>query len=290
VADQRCDAAGVPDNYKDGDTQQRTRIGGNPDLKPETATTFTVGAVVQPRVLKGFSFTVDYYRIDVKQAITTIGTDIILNSCYLADAPQYCDLVQRDPSSGKIVNIIDTMTNVGGDATAGMDFGARYDFGTPIGRFGINADLNWLHYFNREFAGGTVVEAKDTYDLSGVYPAVKAIAGVRWGYKGVGAGFSGRFVSAFKECENNTCADVLDEETQKMVPARSRTVSAYAAFDAFLNYDLKTDYGTTNFLFGVNNVFDQSPPAIYNDGFNNSDPGTYDFMGRYFYLRIGHTL
>jgi hypothetical protein len=38
---------------------------------------------------------------------------------------------------------------------------------------------------------------------------------------------------------------------------------------------------------GVNNLNDATPPVIYNGLAFNADESAYDFMGRYFYLRVG---
>lgn len=51
---------------------------GNPDLKEETANTFTVGAILTPRALPGLALTVDYFRIKVKDAINALA---VLRRC-----------------------------------------------------------------------------------------------------------------------------------------------------------------------------------------------------------------
>ena len=59
-------------------------LGGNPDLEPETADTYTVGVVLQPRFLPRFALTVDWFDIRIEDTIGTIGADMIINQC-LAD-------------------------------------------------------------------------------------------------------------------------------------------------------------------------------------------------------------
>ena len=36
------------------------------------------------------------------------------------------------------------------------------------------------------------------------------------------------------------------------------------------------------------NVFNQSPPYIYSAALANSDPSTYDYVGRFVYGRVTH--
>ena len=53
--------------------QYNALLGGNPDLVPEKATTKTAGVVFQPRFIPRFAFTIDYWNIDLKDAIQGFG-------------------------------------------------------------------------------------------------------------------------------------------------------------------------------------------------------------------------
>ena len=55
--------------------------GGNPNIRPETAKTFTVGMVLQPRnFVSGLTVSVDYYNIKVSGAITTLPAGAVTPS------------------------------------------------------------------------------------------------------------------------------------------------------------------------------------------------------------------
>jgi outer membrane receptor protein involved in Fe transport len=56
--------------------------GSNPNLKEETSDSYTIGAVIQPRFLPGFSLSIDYYDITVNDIIAAVGAQGIVNSCY----------------------------------------------------------------------------------------------------------------------------------------------------------------------------------------------------------------
>jgi outer membrane receptor protein involved in Fe transport len=47
--------------------------------------------------------------------------------------------------------------------------------------------------------------------------------------------------------------------------------------------------GKTSIVVGVNNVFDEKPQYIYSAVLANSDPATYDFVGRFVYTRVQQT-
>src|SRR3546814_2229972 len=76
-------------------------IGGNPALVPEKSTTWTIGAVIQPRALPGFTATVDFFDIKVKDAILQIPEQPALDICYGiqqdASGP-FCSLIARSPT------------------------------------------------------------------------------------------------------------------------------------------------------------------------------------------------
>ncbi|HEX8241474.1 MAG TPA: TonB-dependent receptor [Allosphingosinicella sp.] len=59
--------------------------GSNPNLQEETSDSYTVGAVITPRFLPGFSLTVDYYKITVENVIVSLTAQAIVNGCY--DSP-----------------------------------------------------------------------------------------------------------------------------------------------------------------------------------------------------------
>ena len=131
--------------------QANVTAGGDPSLQPETANTWTVGAVLTPRFLQGFSATVDYYNIVVKHAISAAGPgDAILN-CFgptpttppaSAATNPACLSIRRNPISGSLDGPPDTtlglflpLTNLGRLETDGIDVTMNYrrTLGTFLG-------------------------------------------------------------------------------------------------------------------------------------------------------------
>ena len=51
--------------------------GGNPDIKPEHADTFTAGAVFEPGFIPGLSFSADWYLIKIKGEITQLSVNVL---------------------------------------------------------------------------------------------------------------------------------------------------------------------------------------------------------------------
>jgi len=112
--------------------------GGNPDLAPEEADTFTVGAVWQPSgefngLFEGLTVTVDYYSIEIDGLIDTLGAFEIAQNC--VDAPtlnnQFCSQVDRDPTNGFITGFRSGFVNLAAVETSGIDWRVSYDFELP---------------------------------------------------------------------------------------------------------------------------------------------------------------
>ncbi|MFL5310829.1 MAG: TonB-dependent receptor plug domain-containing protein, partial [Myxococcales bacterium] len=208
----QCVTTGVPAGGS-GDTgnQELAHVGGNGALKPETAQVFTAGVVVQPRMVRDLSITLDYYNVFVDNLIGTVGVAAILAGCYPGSSgtpfQPYCDRITRS-SAGRILFVTDLNENVGQLRTDGIDLAVRYSIPSTVGRFALLFDGTWLHKFDRTLVlatGNQTVHAKGNYDLGGQayggpLPEYKFNAGVNWGLGGLSAGALLRYVGTFDEC------------------------------------------------------------------------------------------
>ncbi len=102
-----CLAAGVPVGQGIAYSSSLPFLsGGFPDLRAETSKSLTLGGVFTPTFVPGFSLSVDYYNIRIKDLITAPTAQQVLNACY--DLPSldnpFCDLFQRAGASGAGAN------------------------------------------------------------------------------------------------------------------------------------------------------------------------------------------
>jgi iron complex outermembrane recepter protein len=286
-----CEADGVIND--DDRAQLRAVTGGSPQLQPETAKIFTTGAVYEPTFAPGLSFTLDYFHIDITGAIQSLGATLILQSCYDVAPDQerkYCDKIERNPATNQIERINDTLTNVGGNRTAGLDFNVRYHQSTAVGAFHFNVEGTWLQALDAILPDDTVIEGVGVYDL-GVYPRWRFNFGTRWGMEEWGVGANMRYIGGYRECEDNDCKLGTNAGGSSRRPDNedrpiTRFVEAHVTGDVFGSYTLETPVGTSRLSLGVNNVLDQAPAVVYNGFLASSDASAYDFIGRYFYARF----
>lgn len=99
-----CAALGVPVGWIDTYSANRPGVsGGNPDLKPERARSFTYGFVWQPDFLPGFGMSVDYWNINLEDAIGAVNGQTNATRC--VDSPSgigntFCGAITRAPAGG----------------------------------------------------------------------------------------------------------------------------------------------------------------------------------------------
>jgi iron complex outermembrane receptor protein len=295
----RAANCGAATNNGDDQSQLRSRVGGNDKLTPEKSRSVTAGLVLHPQAAKGFYFTADYYNIKITNRISSFGASVILQGCY-PDAsgavPKYCNLIHRDLNTQRIDHIDDLNANVGQDILDGVDFTGGYDLSTSLGHWGVQVVTSYLHRYDRTLADGSVIKGAGTWDLSssgnggtgGAYPHFRMNANIGWSLNGFVAGLRTYFIGSYKECGDadgqlagsGLCYDPNHKG--------ERAVSAYNTWDLTLGYGIKTSAGLTSLSIGVINLFDQSPPIVYNGFADTTDTYSYDLAMQQFYARLTH--
>jgi len=116
---------------------------GNENLNEETADTYTLGVVLNPRFLERLTISVDWYDIKINDAINAALPQNAADLC--VDLPtldnQYCPLISREAGTGAIDGFIQQPVNVAEFRTKGYDFTVEYrldpaDFGAAnVGTF-----------------------------------------------------------------------------------------------------------------------------------------------------------
>ena len=125
--------------------------GGNPDLIEESSDTLTIGAVIVPSFAEGLTITVDYWDIEIEDAIQVVSGANILRACYDGPTldPLFCSLFTRisDPTSGFFggLNFLRTgQVNFAGLESSGYDMEIVYDFELFNGDVTLRANATYL--------------------------------------------------------------------------------------------------------------------------------------------------
>lgn len=283
--------------------------GGDANLKPEVADTYTVGVVLQPRgALHGLTVTADYYDIRVHDIINTVGPQILLNLCGQTGDPVYCSTIHREPGTGSLYlssdyYVDDRLTNIGKIETAGVDIGVHYqlnlaDIGWNAGEVRFNFDGSYLNKFI--VTPGTVVNGVDSYDCAGLYGGTTC--GTTTGGGVPRPKWRHLFRTIYSPTDKIQLAGTwryiggVDAYTTSDNPFLAGTVFPVDAHLGARSYlDLNATlraFENLTFSVGVNNVFDRDPPLVGSaivsatSGNGNTYPGVYDALGRNIYVSV----
>jgi iron complex outermembrane receptor protein len=268
-------------------------LGGNKGLKPETADTYTIGAVITPTdIIKGMSFSADYFNIDVTNVIEKAGFANIINDCATTDNATYCSLIHRQAGTGSLwLNpsgyITDTLQNLGYLKTTGIDFAFDYrlsfqDFGLPdYGGLTLNFLGTYTATYTSQGAAGTPTlycDGKYGVTCGEPQPVFKSKTRLTWStpIQGLGISVDWRYLGS------------VNVDTGATGTADSH-IPAYNYFDLSTQWRVKSRY---TFRVGVTNIFDKDPPIIGGGeltgtfGNGNTFPQIYDALGRYIFMGV----
>lgn len=293
--------------------QIQTTQGGNPTLAPEIAKSFTAGVVLQPRIIPGFAMTLDYYNIDVTDAITSPANNDIIQGCYGAGNPtldpnnSFCQLVVRNAATGRLdgeplttPGLQRALTNAGFLQVRGLDLTMNYRRDVGFGR--LSLAFNGNHTLRSRFKAiplniSPLRECVGFYSTSCMPPQPRWSWTMRttlsWLNNTVDTSLLWKHLGSMK-VEPNVCTT---DSTLACGPALSTIFDAYESVPAYDYFDFSNRVQATDnmsFVFTVSNLFNKLTPflgsTIGTTAFNHSNtfPSTYDPIGRAY--RVGVNL
>ncbi len=125
--------------FSQEDPQIETLTGGNPNLEEETSNTWTIGAVLQPSFIEGLSLTVDWYNINLQNAVSQAGgsSQGVFDLCAASNNVNsfFCGLIPRR-SDGNAQGVLSLNENVSSFQTSGLDVSLNYGF--DLDEFGLD--------------------------------------------------------------------------------------------------------------------------------------------------------
>jgi iron complex outermembrane recepter protein len=305
-----CSSGGLP--YRFATTGRRV---GNPDLKPETSTTFTVGTVLQPEFLNSgnlrTTFTADYWQVKQKGIVGVFGEGNALILDYLARLQGSSNpAVVRRPVTqddidlfagtgldpvGVVQYVDDQYRNLEPQKVRGIDFGL--DMGlhdTGIGSFRFRANVAYLLEYFRDVSpdiqalidardagvidSGTIIPESANQIRDDGFPKWRATGSLTWNLGQFTAGASVRYVGS-----------VIDDDiTSDDASAQNLLLKAYTTASLYVQYEFEDGaLDGTRFRVGARNITNAQPPrdssALGYDGSLHSP------LPRYWYVNVSKT-
>jgi len=265
---------------------------GNPDLKPEKADSWNIGAVVTPRFLPGFTASVDYFRIDLEGAIDSLSAQETVNRCY-EGRQEYCDAITNDPIRSQPNNpylLIRTQPfNFVSKLVRGVDFEAAYRL--PVGGESAitlkGAATRYIENLSETGIAGTVpVNTVGANGGQASTPKWIFRANLNYETPTFSGTVTGRGVSAGKYLANAIeCTSGCPTSTSQFPTYDNNHVSGLFYVDLNLTQKVSVKSGSeAEFFFNVTNLFDADPLLLPETGLAANS--TYsDLLGRTF--RVG---
>ncbi|CAM3092535.1 TonB-dependent receptor [Pseudoalteromonas atlantica] len=263
-------------SYPGAQEQAEVTVGGNDQLTPEEADTLTAGIVYEPQWLDGFSMTLDYYKIEIENAIASVDNQYIVDQCLNNAGNSSSALCQSSnvsmDATGR-VKFNNQLQNIGAEETSGIDLNLAYSFEA--------AGLNWKAGLDTTYLDEYVVTVLDeTVDYAGLitsgsggYADIKSnltlnVSGDRWD-----AQYQARYIAGM---DSYSCLDDADSCYAPTTPS----VVYHDISGSFLVND------SLSLSAGINNLFDKQPPYYTGNNDSNTDPYTYDVLGRRFFAGV----
>lgn len=236
------------------DSQILVNYTSDENLQPEESESFTFGVVWE--IADGLSTTVDYWRFDIKDAISRVDVQNEMNKCFAGDVTA-CETINITPD-GDLSEMTSALTNLGYQKTSGIDWNVSWNYNI----FKVSLDTTYLLEFEQddvdytgkidgnmggysELKSNLAVQAAVTQNLNLMYTAqyIQGMDGNAWG-------------------EAYSTNDVVYHNLS----------AAY-----HVNDDMKI-------TGGVKNIFDTDPEEVPDGNDMNTVPAIYDVVGRTFYL------
>src|SRR5450631_4292744 len=294
-----CQAQGIPaalyPTYTYGVDSVHGTSGGNPNLTPETANTYSIGTVWSPHfesdLMRKFQVSVDYYHISISNAVGSLSLTDILPRCFNSDgisnptfsaANIYCQQIVRDHNTGDIVLGHEGLLNLASYKTDGVD--TEIDWGFGLGALGLsdnagavrlNSLISYTHTFKvSSLPGSPVLDYAGSIGNTEVSPEMahphwKANTAFGYSIGPVSAAVHWRYIAAMKH------QDLVADPT-----ATTPGVGAYNYFDLDAHWNVIEHLELTA---GLTNIGDKAPPFVSGQPLT-TDTATYDIIGRTYYV------
>ena len=280
IRETNCRADGIPVGYTDPLSARFSGVNsGNPDLTEEEADTFTVGFVFQPTFLEGLTLSVDFWDIQIEDAIAFVSAQDTVDNCYDSTTfpNQFCALFGRnsDPASAQFngLNFLkQTQLNFGKLESSGVDFQVAYAFEIGASSFDVGVLGSKVNELDEFFDPG---------DSSAINPELGEIRRpelsgnltLGWALGSVGV----RWTSLYQDSQGFSNVEV---ETAAFEYGPAGFADEFWSHDISVSWDFRDNIRVFG---GINNVTDEIP-------FRTEGAYPVGPRGQYLYLGVNYIM
>ena len=262
-------------------SQYNGLFGGNPNLDPEIADTYTFGIVALP--IEDLQFSIDYWDIKLEDVIGAVGAQLTVEQCGLTGNAAFCDNIVRS-SSGSLWRGADgyvqaTNINLASRHWQGWDVTGNYEL--ELGEGTLTAKFVGTLMTKKEYVP---LPGNDTANYDCVDEvSVDCFAQPEWRHSFNVSYTTGDWWTV--DAKWRYYGQVSYSGTQDTLLVADGGIKAQSYLDLKASFDVTENVGL---LFGMNNVLDKEPPMVGTTISSNANTvaGYYDSLGRYLHASV----
>ncbi|HNP63854.1 MAG TPA: TonB-dependent receptor [Woeseiaceae bacterium] len=259
--------------------------GGNPNLTPETADSWSVGFVISPEFSSSLAqrvgFTVDYFSIELEDVVSAVGAVTIITRCYnneganptYSPTNEWCSLFNRDSADGRVIDLQQFQRNQSVWEVSGIDLTTNWGMDIGPGEFDLALLASWTEKFETQ-----TTNIDPFNDFAGTIGSTTGSATPDW------RGTLQLTYGMDKLQVKTTTRYVSSMSHAALVTNPSATATGTDSVwytDIAGRYDLSE---SMSFRIGINNVANQQPRLYSPNVQANTDPSTFDVLGRRYFI------
>jgi outer membrane receptor protein involved in Fe transport len=273
--------------------------GGDPNLVPEVAKTWTIGAVITPEALPNWTISIDYFQLEVTDSIGDIDA---MSICFdpKNTSNLFCENITRDPNAGgNIVEIFEPQNNRGLIGTKGIDTQINYQTDLPgglslfAGNAQISVNLIWTHTLENRWQLNPVTQIVDCAGFFGDFCGIGIDESVGWtlpenrvtthiNYASgpLSIHLTSRWIDGTTNVQKMQFEFFGFPEPLLAIPS----IGSKHYLDLGFGYEFNDNITAR---FGINNLTDTDAPNMASAVFaNNTDTLLFDVFGRSYFLSV----
>jgi iron complex outermembrane receptor protein len=255
--------------------------GGNPNLVAEEGETTTFGVVITPSMIENLSIAIDYFDIEITDAIGTVPAQTSYDRCLTTGDPAFCANIIRDTAGtlhllneapgGGLAGISTQNVNVATDATEGVDLNITYSY-----------DLNDMGTLNFDYAATFLdnyytiaIPGDDKVSCDGAYAGPCGLPAPEYNHR-----FLATWITPYDVVVSATWRHIGETDLYGLEDSQGYLEDAMEErnyLDLAATYDVNEN---VSLRFGANNILGDDAPvttaAGTGTGNNNTYPGLFD--------------
>jgi outer membrane receptor protein involved in Fe transport len=271
---------------------------GNPDLQPERAHAWGVGIVLEPRFIPNFTASIDFWDVDVKDAISSLTPQQIVNGCFSGQLASACGNIVRDPTTGLITSVYVKSVNLATQDVDGLDVETSYHFALADLSANLRGDVS-LHgfatFYFKNYQYNTFAPATDEVGVDAVTstgqaepPHWKTSLTAAYSLSPIEVSLTGRAISGgVIDSTYIQCTIGCPAATPYNATINNNSIPGRFYLDGSIAYQLHLGDSSGQVFFSVKNILNTNPPPIPGAFYANqsSSSSFYDVLGTV--MRLG---